>query len=347
MSLKVNIKKRLGDFRLDVSFEMDGGVSGLLGASGSGKSMTLMCIAGIVRPDRGEISLNGVTLFDSERRIDLTPQQRRVGYLFQNYALFPHMTVRQNILCGLRGEANRARKESLLQGILDLMQLRGYEKHLPGQLSGGQQQRVALARILVGDPDLLVLDEPFSALDSQLREQLKAETSKLLERFGKDVLLVTHSRNEAYQLCNNIALIDSGKLIVYKETKQLFADPESRHAAILTGCRNIADAKKLGDHKINVTEWGVTFSTSQPVRDGLCAIGVRAHSFDPGNAENNFPVSITDELESPFEYNIQFRYKGQPEESRNIWWRIPKERKSSEPPAAIGVDPDDIILLYS
>jgi len=346
MSLIVDIKKRLGDFYLDVSLETQGGVSGLLGASGSGKSMTLMCIAGIVKPDSGRIILNGRTLFDSEQKINLSPQKRRVGYLFQNYALFPNMTVRQNILCGVRGEKNREIKEGLLQEIIELMQLRGLEKHLPFQLSGGQQQRVALARILIGNPELLVLDEPFSALDSFLREQLQVETRKLLERYGKETLLVTHSRDEAYHLCRTIALLDAGKLIIHKHTKQLFADPESRNAAVLTGCKNVIGAEKAGERMVYIPEWNVRLATSGPVRDDLCAIGIRAHSFDPLDEHNRFPIIVTDEIEGPFEYNIQFRYGGQLEGSQNIWWLIPKEKKQGQFPAEMGVPPDKIMMFY-
>ena len=346
MSLTVEIKKTLGDFRLDVAFESDGGISGLLGASGSGKSMTLMCIAGIVKPDSGRIVLNGATLFDSERRISLTPQRRRVGYLFQNYALFPHMTVRQNILCGLRSAADKQGRKDKLREIIDAMQLRGLEDHLPAQLSGGQQQRVALARIMVGAPDMLVLDEPFSALDSHLREQLQVETKKLLERFGKDALLVTHSRDEAYHLCRRIALLDAGKLVAFKDTKQLFADPGTPHAATLTGCKNVVDATKDGDRSVYVAAWDVRFATARPVRDDLRAIGIRAHSFSPGAAENRFPISVSDEMESPFEYNVQFRYASQQETARNIWWLVPKSNKPATPPPALGVDPADIMLLY-
>jgi len=346
MSLIVDIKKRLGDFHLDVSLETDGGVSGLLGASGGGKSMTLMCVAGIVKPDRGKIILNGTTLFDSECRINLPPQKRRVGYLFQNYALFPNMNVRQNILCGLHNEKNKAKKEDSLREIIELMQLNGLERRSPSQLSGGQQQRVALARILVGNPDLLMLDEPFSALDSHLRGQLRIETQRLLKRFGKDALLITHDRNEAYQLCNKIGLIDAGKLLVYKDAKQLFADPENRQAAILTGCKNVILAKKSGEYLVDVPAWGIQFTTSQPVRNDLCAIGVRAHYFDPETIQNRFRVRFTDEIESPFEYNVQFRYENQLDASQDIWWLIPKEKRTGQLPSELGVTSNNIMLLY-
>ncbi|MCI6950616.1 MAG: ATP-binding cassette domain-containing protein, partial [Clostridium sp.] len=184
MKLVVDIQKSLGGFRLETAFTAEDGVTGLLGASGCGKSMTLKCIAGVVTPDEGHISLDGVTLFDSAKHINLRPQQRHVGYLFQNYALFPNMTVQQNILTGLRHENDRAVRASACAEAIRLFGLSGLEKRRPSQLSGGQQQRVALARILVNRPQLLMLDEPFSALDTHLREKLQLEMKDLLATYG-------------------------------------------------------------------------------------------------------------------------------------------------------------------
>ena len=264
MGLFVDIHKRMGKFSLDVSLETCGWVTGLLGASGSGKSMTLKCIAGIEKPDRGQIILDGVTLFDSSRRINLTPQERKVGYLFQNYSLFPNMTVKQNILCGLRGrgksggEPDSAEgRERKLSEIIEMMQLRGLEKRKPHQLSGGQQQRVAMARIMIGNPKIIMLDEPFSSLDSYLRGKLQVRMRELLTNFGKDVLMVTHSRGEAYRMCRRIALIDGGGIIAYDDTKEIFADPGSIQAAIITGCKNIVEARKSGEYEAEVPKWGV------------------------------------------------------------------------------------------
>ena len=161
MSIFVDIEKNLGDFHLKVNFSAEDEVLALLGASGCGKTMTVKCIAGIETPDRGKIVLDGVTLFDSEKHINVSPQQRRTGLLFQNYALFPNMTVLQNIRTGARREKNAARREELVQNILDSFGLAELTGRYPHQLSGGQQQRVALARMLVSDPHIVLLDEPF------------------------------------------------------------------------------------------------------------------------------------------------------------------------------------------
>jgi molybdate transport system ATP-binding protein len=222
--LTVDIQKKLGAFRLNVSFNAADGVTGILGASGCGKSMTLRCIAGIDKPDHGRITLDDVTLFDSKKGINLKPQKRRVGYLFQHYALFPNMTVEKNILCGLYHEKDRAKRRQMLDDTVSMLQLEGLEKHLPHQLSGGQQQRVALARILVNKPGLLMLDEPFSALDSHLRGKLRIQMKKLLEQYGDSTLIVTHNSDEACDLCGRIALMDAGAILTLKPTKELFRE---------------------------------------------------------------------------------------------------------------------------
>ncbi len=346
MSLIVDIHRDFGGFVLDAAFEAENGITCLLGSSGCGKSLTLKCIAGIEKPDRGHIELDGVVLYDSEKHINLPPQKRRVGYLFQNYALFPNMTVRQNILCGLNRERDRAAKENRLNDMLQLMQLTGLEDRKPAQLSGGQQQRVALARILVNEPRTLMLDEPFSALDAHLRDSLKVELRDMLAKYGKEVLMVTHSRDEAYNMSSRIAVMDKGKLLCLKDTKDLFADPGNTPAAILTGCKNIAPARKTGLYEVEVPSWGVTLQTSREVNDGLTAVGVRAHYFNPTAPQNRWPVTYLEEMEEPFETILQFRYAGQSSDSPPVWWRISKDKKPQQFPDELGVAPANILLLY-
>ena len=348
MSLYVDIKKDLGGFRLSVKFEAKDGVMGILGPSGCGKSMTLRCIAGVERPDEGKIVLDGVTLFDSEQRINLKPQQRQVGYLFQNYALFPNMTVRQNILCGAKREKDKAKREELLAHYIELMQLTGLEKHYPAQLSGGQQQRVALARILVNQPKLLMLDEPFSALDTHLREKLLVEMKGILERFGGVSIAVTHSRDEAYDLCGTIALMEDGHIHTLKPTKELFADPGTRAGASMTGCKNFSRARKAGEYEVYAVDWGVSFATAKPVRDDIAYIGIRAHYFSPNTKQNSHPVKLLGKIEEPFEDIIRFRYTEQPEGSPDLWWRLPKQFRPQNVSEdyALGTSSANVLLLY-
>ena len=243
MSLYVDIEKRLGAFRLQSKFEVADETLALLGASGCGKSMTLKCIAGIVPPDRGRIVLNGRVLFDSEKKIDLTPQQRRVGYLFQQYALFPNMTVEQNILCGIRA-GSRSEKRSLAAEKLRMFRLEGLEKKYPAQLSGGQQQRVALARILCSEPQAILLDEPFSALDSYLKWNLELELSDLLAGFHGPILWVSHDLGECCRNCQKVCVMENGVSSSVTDMETLVRHPATQSAAQLTGCRNFLPARR-------------------------------------------------------------------------------------------------------
>ena len=344
--LSVNIKKTLGEFHLSVSFEAEAGVTGILGASGCGKSMTLRCIAGIEKPDEGYIVLDGETLFDSKKRINIPPQKRRVAYLFQNYALFPTMTVRKNILCGLRGEKDPVRRGEELKRAVKLLQLEGLENRRPSQLSGGQAQRTALARILVNRPRLLMLDEPFSALDSYLQERLQIEMKALLEQYGGMVLMVTHNRDEAYHLCDRIAPMESGVFLAMKPAKTLFSDPGTVAAAVITGCKNITAAVKTGEHEVELPDWGLHLTTEQAVEDDVCAVGIHSQYFDEKTAQNSFPIYTIDEIEETRELLIRFRYVNQKEGTPDLWRSLTKDHRPQQKPEYLGVEPSKVQLLY-
>ena len=225
--LKVKIKKQLDNVVLDIDFETNDEILGLIGASGSGKSMTLKCIAGIEKPDEGIIKLNDRVLFDSERKINIRPQDRKIGYLFQNYALFPQMTVRKNIQVSVNKKYNDADKDSKINEIINLLNLKGLEKRYPNELSGGQQQRVAFARIIVNEPDFLLLDEPFSALDAFLRWNIAKELKDIIKKLNKNAIFVTHNVNEVYYLCKNAIVLDKGKEIERNTVKDLIDNPKT------------------------------------------------------------------------------------------------------------------------
>ena len=246
MSLIVDIEKKLGSFTLRLRFETAGGTMALLGALGCGKSVTLKCIAGIMTPDRGRIVLDGETLFDSEKRVDLTPQQRRVGYLFQQYALFPNMSVMQNIQCGIR-TGSRAEKQRQAAEQLRRFHLEGLERKYPAQLSGGQQQRAALARILCSEPRVILLDEPFSALDSFLKWNLELELKDLLADFGGPILWVSHDLGECRRNCQTVCVMENGVSAAVTDMETLLRRPASLGAARLTGCRNFLPARRCAD----------------------------------------------------------------------------------------------------
>ena len=244
MAISVDIEKKLHGFTLKVKLESDGSPMGILGASGSGKSMTLRCIAGIQTPDSGRIVVNDKVLFDSEKKINLKPQERKVGYLFQNYALFPTMTVEKNIACGYRGDKKQLKAK--VADYIERYQLNGLEKRYPGQLSGGQQQRVALARMMIGEPEIILLDEPFSALDGYLKDIMQRDMQNFLNEYTGDMILVTHSRDEAYKFCGHLTILDSGQALTTGETKKLFERPGILQAARLTGCKNFSTVQKMG-----------------------------------------------------------------------------------------------------
>ena len=347
MSLEVTIAKRFEGFTLHADFTAGNTAAAILGASGCGKSMTLRCIAGVVKPDSGRIVLDGRVLFDSEKGIDLPPQQRNVGLLFQNYALFPNMTVEQNILCALKKEKDPAARKAACGSALRAMRLEELAHRLPSELSGGQQQRAALARILAGRPRILMLDEPFSALDSYLREEVEGEVGSLLSNFDGTALLVTHDRDEAYRLCREMIVMDSGEVLRAGTTKEVFADPRRLTAARLTGCKNILPCVRVDEHHVRLTGWERELTVALPVPEGCCAVGIRAHDFAPEavDGENRMPVQVGASSESPFDWNVICTAA---DDAGKLWWKVSKTTLSSPPPQApayLRVAPENIMPL--
>ena len=347
MSLEVAIAKRFEGFTLHADFAAGNTAAAILGASGCGKSMTLRCIAGVVKPDSGRIVLDGRVLFDSEKGIDLPPQQRNVGLLFQNYALFPNMTVEQNILCALKKEKDPAARKAACGSALRAMRLEELAHRLPSELSGGQQQRAALARILAGRPRILMLDEPFSALDSYLREEVEGEVGSLLSNFDGTALLVTHDRDEAYRLCREMIVMDSGEVLRAGTTKDVFADPRRLTAARLTGCKNILPCVRVDEHHVRLTGWERELTVALPVPEGCCAVGIRAHDFAPEavDGENRMPVQVGASSENPFDWNVICTAA---DDAGKLWWKVSKTTLSSPPPQApayLRVAPENIMPL--
>ena len=345
MSLYVDIKKDFGSFKLNVKFETTSGVTSILGASGTGKSMTLKCIAGIEKPDEGVIILNGRTLFDSSKRINLPPQKRRVGYMFQNYALFPNMTVRQNIMCGMHNQGKEVDKEAKLLEIAKKLKIDNLLKHRPHQISGGQAQRVALARILVNEPEIILLDEPFSALDEHLRNRLQIEMKENLVSFNKEAILVTHNRDEAYILSEDMIVMSNGQTIVKGNTKELFLNPMYLDAAIISGCRNYAPCVRLDEHTIEVPDWSVKFTLKQEVNENINYVGIRAHEFEENEKENRNNIKIIQAIEQPFEIQVRFKYKNQSEDSQELLWTFKKDSNAQVKAKHLGIKSENILLL--
>lgn len=350
MELLVNIEKKLRNFTLRADFAVRDEVFALLGASGCGKSMTLKCIAGLERPDRGRIVLDGRVLFDSEKGIDLKPQQRQVGYLFQNFALFPNMTIADNIRFvakGSRAERERRVRENLAR--FDLTELGGA---YPAELSGGQQQRAALARILAADAKILLLDEPFSALDHYLKWKLELELREVLKAYGGAAMFVSHDRGEVYRLADRAAVIDRGQMQPVRTRDELFQNPETLAATLLTGCKNVSKAHKLSSGMVEAEDWQLPLHTAAEPSENLSYVGLRAHFFayreEGENPEKNiFRMEVTDVIEDTFSYLIMVRRAGT--NARRIRWELPKEEWQRIAAAELSLyfPPEKIILMDS
>lgn len=311
MSLYVDIEKDLGSFKLKVKFEQENGIVGLLGQSGCGKSMTLKCIAGIVKPDKGKIISNGKVFFDSEKKINLTPQKRNIGFLFQNYALFPHMSVKENIQLGIE-KLSKEEKDEITRKYLKKFRLEGFEDRYPWQLSGGQQQRIALARALCLNPDILILDEPFSALDYHLRSNMENELCEILKDFAGNVLFVTHDISEAYRISDDIIVFDNGLSLPKRTKNELFIHPSCMTEAVITGCKNISACDIIDINTVFAKDWGLNCKIEKGVGKNSKHVGIRAHHMkvvedNQEDSENVFEMTVVKVIENSFTYNIHIK----------------------------------------
>ena len=358
-SLQVNIDKPLATFPLRVAFDADANALGILGASGSGKSMTLRCIAGVETPASGRIVLNKRVLFDSEKGINLPSHQRRVGLLFQTYALFPHLTMAENIAFGLQHlpQVDRLQRVS---GWLSAMHLQGLGDRYPHQLSGGQQQRVALARALAPDPEVLLLDEPLSALDTYLRSQVEQQLIDTLAGYGGVTLFVTHNLEEVFRVCPQIMVMAEGQPVAYGPKHDLFARPGSAIAAQITGCKNFSRAARASATTVKAEDWGCTLEVSEPIPSHLTQVGFRAHhiTFVKNSSQPNvFPGWLVSTSETPHRVTLllQLHYPPDHEHSgqslqvhhlqaelfREAWQTL----RQQPMPWYVYLDPERILLL--
>ncbi|MEE3718285.1 molybdate ABC transporter permease subunit [Tumidithrix elongata RA019] len=275
--LLIEIEKLLPEFALQVKLHCTDRAIGILGASGTGKSMLLRCIAGMEKPTTGRIILNGKVLFDAQRGIHLPSRDRSVGFLFQNYALFPHLTVAQNIAFGLPKELARSQIRQKVSEQIQNIELQGFGDRYPHQLSGGQQQRVALARALITQPDILLLDEPFSALDTHLRSQMERELISVLSTYTGIALFVTHNIEEAYRICQNLLVLDRGQVMSYGEKFAVFDRPANVETARLTGCKNFSRILQISAQTVEALDWGCRLQVNYAASNQTTHVGIRAH----------------------------------------------------------------------
>jgi molybdate ABC transporter permease protein len=360
--LQANIRKQLQRFTLDVSFEANGYPLGFLGPSGSGKSMTLRCIAGLATPPEGRIVLNGRTLFDSQARINLPTHLRRIGFVFQNYALFPHMTVAQNIAFGLRYKQlngvflSKIKRNQCVAEKIALAHLHGMENYYPHQLSGGQQQRVALARALAIEPEALLLDEPFSALDTYLRSKIGKQLVEVLSTYQGVTLFVTHDLEEAYRVCQRLLVVSEGKTIACAPRVDIFERPETLTTAKLTGCKNFSRIQIISPQEVRALNWDCTLSVIEPFLDLHSHVGIRAHHLvftKDRDKQNTFPAWLSQISEAPHQVTLFLKlnsptsdssdYDLQAEVSREKWALI----KDKNFPWYVHLDPLRLLSLSS
>lgn len=355
IELTVEIQKQLPDFLLDVSFSADQTPLGLLGASGAGKSTIVKCIAGLETPDRGKIVLNGRILFDSEKGINLPPRDRACGFLFQNYALFPHLSVAENIAFGIfPRQSSRTIKQEVEKQLI-AVDLAGMGDRYPGELSGGQQQRVALARAKASQPEILLLDEPFSALDTHLRDKQEKLLRKTLITYQGVTLFITHNLEEAYRVCPHLSIVDEGKTIARGSKQDIFEHPRSFRVAQLTGCKNFSRVRVISEHRIEAIDWNCILETleptpsskldpRQPLRFNVIYVGIRAHQLifpETDDEPNTFPcwlttisetqhrmtlyIKLNRPADSPEDYDLQaevFKEKWTELKDRPLPWKV-------------------------
>lgn len=313
MTLEVQIAKKLRDFTLDVSFTAGNAPLSILGPSGAGKSMLLRCVAGLENPDQGRITLNGRALFDGHSKIAIPSRERRVGMLFQHYALFPHRTVAENIAFGLDGiSSDEKNKRSAT--LMDRVHISDLASRYPRELSGGEQQRAAIARALATEPEALLLDEPLSALDTHLRSQMEGQLHETFAEFQRPVLLVTHNIEEAYRLGDRLLVLSRGRVAAYGEKDKVFRHPPTVEVARLTGCKNFSRAKAMSPGAIEAIDWGCRLTVTQPIAGTPAHVGIRAHHVDFLEAgskaspdDNVFPCWLVRSSETPFRTTLFLR----------------------------------------
>ncbi|AAM04654.1 ABC transporter ATP-binding protein [Methanosarcina acetivorans] len=284
---EINRKRSTGKaFTLDVSFEMDNELVVLFGPSGSGKTTLFKCISGITQPDNGKITVGSKIYYDKDKKINLPIQKRNLGYVFQNYTLFPHMNVRKNIECGLKKWEKEDREVRVME-MLNLLHIEELETRYPSQISGGQKQRVALARALAPKPGILLLDEPFSALDMEIRTELADKIKNLQKKIEIPLLFITHNLEEAFLLADRILILHGGKIQQFGTPEEIFYQPANLQVSELIGISNIFDDAYVEEYDKE--------SKSTVLRSGDMRIKIESPNFKAGDKVTwgIYPENIT------------------------------------------------------
>jgi molybdate transport system permease protein len=357
VALAIQIEKRLAEFTLDVSFTAGQEPLSILGPSGAGKTMLLRCIAGLEQADRGQLTLNDHVLFDSEQRIHVPARERRIGMLFQHYALFPDRTVAENVGFGLP-QLSASERNARVSSLIARTHLSGMEQRYPLDLSGGEQQRAALARALAIEPEAMLLDEPLSALDTHLRSQMEAQLQETFAAFRRPALLVTHNIEEAYRMSKELLVLSRGRVVASGPKEAILQRPPTLEVARLTGCKNFSRAKAMSANEVEAVDWGCRLRVAQAIERAPAYVGIRAHMIDflessGANApsDNVFLCRVVRSSETPFRITLFLRLQQpvdnsdephlQAEVFKEKWERF-RERPF---PWHVRLSPDSLMLL--
>ena len=357
MTIKVDISSKLDKFHAKFDFESDSNRIGILGESGAGKSLLLKFLAGIYNPDKGEILLDGKCLYSTENKINIKPQERNIAYMFQNYALFPTMSVRNNIEIVAKGTKDEKKKKA--DRLLKKFHIEELSDRKPGELSGGQQQRVALARVLAYEPSVILLDEPFSALDQGLKEILQLEVDDMLKDFRGKVIMVSHSMDELYKFSDELIVVSKGQIVEMGNKEKLFHSPKTIKAARLLGVNNILKGKSIANDQIQIQDWNVSIKVSEKVVENniheknlsqIEYIGIRDDGFYPlweeSTGDNIIDIDILNTYETMNQIKIFFNVVGCPKVKNKYTFVL--DRKSYELnglPNRLKIDPSKLIFL--
>lgn len=356
MALEARFEKRLESFTLAPDLCCDAAPLAILGPSGAGKSMTLRCLAGLEQPDRGRVVLNGRTLFDSEARINVPARQRGIGLLFQNYALFPHLTVAENVAFGVQDRSRHERQARTQQQIANV-HLEGLERRFPRELSGGEQQRAALARALAIEPQALLLDEPLSALDTYLRSKIEQQLIGTLARYRRPALYVTHNIDEAYRIAPRLVVLSKGKVVASGAREDVFRNPPTLEVALLTGLKNFSRVRAIEAGSAEALDWNCVLQVVGRPPASAAYAGIRAHHvrfvFERGAAAgpNTFRCWLVRTSETPFHATLYLHLHNPPDASgkHHLQAEVTSEQwalfRNQPQPWFAQLPPDNILML--
>lgn len=340
MSVLIEIEKKMSGHWLEVSYESLSGKIGILGTEGSGKSLLLKCIAGIEKPDRGRIQIQGRTVFESWKRTNVKTPKRNVGYLMSDYALFPSLSVENNILCGYRGKRG--------QGEMDVVEyirkfgLTGLEDAYPSQLTDLAKFRTAIARVLIGNPQILLLDDPFYGKTGYQKEELKEEFARYQKAFENGYILASADPEEIYSFCEDVIVLDHGRMIASGKTENIFEDPGTVECARLIGCRNISQIEAMDEYHLYASDWGIALRTEKKIKKDITHVGIRTSDLLAVDnlSQNCIPIQILESRRST--KNVKYEGKNAKADKETVLYWESKEQKI---PACLYFPPEKLMLL--